>query len=187
MSRVSLIAEIDLPRDVHVYAPEVKGYKPIQLGVTPMTDFQLMPAVYPNAHTLYLPAIKEKVPVFEGKFRIVQDVEIVTSREFAMGLPADGKNVTVTGELKYQACDKKVCYTPTSVPVQWNLQIMPLDLQAISRRRSSTSRRKKQPADMHASCLKCAIYLMFHGRFEYFSYNSLCLLSVEVRLPFINR
>ena len=29
--RVSLIAEIELPPDVHVYSPGVQGYKPIQL------------------------------------------------------------------------------------------------------------------------------------------------------------
>src|SRR5204863_7984938 len=32
-SRVTLIAEVKLPADVHVYAPGTKGYKPIQLKI----------------------------------------------------------------------------------------------------------------------------------------------------------
>jgi hypothetical protein len=41
---------------------------------------------------------------------------------------AVGKTVSIEGELRYQACDKTVCYPPTSVPVKWELKILPLDL-----------------------------------------------------------
>jgi hypothetical protein len=34
-NRVSLIADIQLPPDAHVYAPEVKDYKPIALAIQP--------------------------------------------------------------------------------------------------------------------------------------------------------
>jgi hypothetical protein len=30
--------------------------------------------------------------------------------------------------LQYQACDKTTCYPPTSVPVKWELKVVPLDL-----------------------------------------------------------
>jgi hypothetical protein len=77
-----------------------------------------------------LEAIKEQVPVFEGKFRITQDVTIPTSKA-ADGIRAvfsAGKAVSITGELRYQACDKTICYTPTSVPVKWELKVQALDL-----------------------------------------------------------
>jgi hypothetical protein len=38
------------------------------------------------------------------------------------------RTISITGELKCQACDDKVCYPPASVPVMWNLQVLPLDL-----------------------------------------------------------
>lgn len=127
-NHISLIAEIQLPPDTHVYSPEVKGYKPIQLALQPSPEIQLASLTYPNAKVLYLEAIKEHVPVFEGKFRIIQEITVSRSKEF-IGSLGSGKTITVTGELKYQACDKTICYIPASVPVKWELQVTPLDRQ----------------------------------------------------------
>src|SRR5580704_19701682 len=62
-SRVSLIAEIELPADTHVYSPEVQGYKPIQLTVDEVPGIELAPVTYPISRILYLEAIQEHVPV----------------------------------------------------------------------------------------------------------------------------
>jgi hypothetical protein len=126
-NRVSLVVEVQLPRDVHVYSPGVKGYKPIQLTIEPSLESVPTPMIYPHSRMLYLPAIKERVPVFEGTFRIAQDLQIGSSAEFSSSLAKEGKTFTVNGKLDYQACDKKICYLPTSVPVQWQLQVLPLD------------------------------------------------------------
>jgi hypothetical protein len=74
-----------------------------------------------------LPAIKERVPVFEGAFRISQDVRVSSTSEFWGSLGKDGKNLAIVGKLDYQACDKTKCYLPTSVPVKWQLLVQPLD------------------------------------------------------------
>ncbi|HVS88841.1 MAG TPA: protein-disulfide reductase DsbD domain-containing protein [Candidatus Acidoferrum sp.] len=126
-TRVTLVAEVRLPPDVHVYAPGTQGYKPIKLVIEPVPQLELKPAVYPASKTLYLPAIKERVPVFEGTFRISQDVKVSSGSELAGSLGKDGKIFTITGKLEYQACDKTICYLPTSVPVKWQLQVFPLD------------------------------------------------------------
>ena len=73
--RITLTAEIQLPPDVHVYAPGTKGYKPIALVMDPTPGIVLTTVNYPRAVVLYLPAIKERVPVFEGKFRLTQDLK----------------------------------------------------------------------------------------------------------------
>ncbi len=126
-TRITLVAEVHLPQDVHVYAPGVQGYKPVNLVIDAIPELQLKPAVYPAARILYLPAIKEQVPVFEGTFRITQDVKISSSSEFWGSLGKDGKNIGVSGKLEYQACDKTTCFIPTSVPLKWNVQVFPLD------------------------------------------------------------
>jgi hypothetical protein len=126
-TRVTLVAEVRLPPDVHVYAPGTQGYKPIQLVIEPIPQLELKPAVYPASKTLYLPAIKERVPVFEGTFHISQDMKVSTGSEFTNSLGKDGKIVTISGKLEYQACDKTTCYLPTSVPVKWQLQVFPMD------------------------------------------------------------
>jgi hypothetical protein len=112
-----------------VYAPGTKGYKTIKLAIEPLPDFELKQASYPAAKILYLPAIKERVPVFEGAFRIRQELKVNSTAAFSGALGADGKKVTVNGTLEYQACDSKICFLPATVPVQWQLQVVPLDRQ----------------------------------------------------------
>jgi len=129
-NRVTLIAELSLPKDLHVYAPGVQGYKPValELGVVPQAT--LHPARYPPSKTLLLPAIREKVPVFEGKFRITQDVTVSFDKGFSQGIaagPVSGTPLTLSGNLRYQACDDKICYPPTGVPVSWQLTVVPLN------------------------------------------------------------
>jgi AhpC/TSA family/Disulphide bond corrector protein DsbC len=128
--RVTLIAEIELPPHVHVYSPGVQGYKPIQLTLQGLPGIELQPVVYPSSKMLYLEAIQERVPVFEGKFRISQDLTVTPSRtaDALRSVFSKERTISITGDLKYQACDQTVCYPPTSVAVKWQLEIVPLDL-----------------------------------------------------------
>jgi hypothetical protein len=128
--RVSLIAEIELPPHVHVYSPGVQGYKPIQLTLQGLPGIELQPVVYPSSKILYLEVIQEHVPVFEGKFRISQDLTVTPSRsaDALLSLFSKDRTISITGDLKYQACHQTVCYPPTSVAVKWQLRIFPLDL-----------------------------------------------------------
>ncbi len=126
-TRITLAAEVRLPADVHVYAPGAQDYKPIKLVMDAMPEMELKPALYPQSKMLFLPVINERVPVFEGTFRISQDIKVNSGMEFAASLGKDGKTFIITGKLDYQACDKTQCYMPTSVPVKWQLQVFPLD------------------------------------------------------------
>jgi hypothetical protein len=126
-THITLVAEVRLPPDVHVYAPGAQGYKPIQLVLEPVPELELKPANYPPSKILFLPAIKERVAVFEGTFRISQDVKVTTRMESLGSIGPDGKVFTILGKLEYQACDKTICYLPTSVPVKWEIKLFPLD------------------------------------------------------------
>jgi hypothetical protein len=127
-TRATLVAEVRLPPDVHVYAPGTQGYKPVNLSLDPIPELEFASPTYPRAQTLFLPAINEQVPVFEGAFRIAQDLKINSSSAVIASLGKDGKIVTISGKLEYQACDKTTCFPPTSVPLKWQLHILPLDL-----------------------------------------------------------
>ena len=128
-SLVTLTVAVRLPPDVHVYAPGTRDYKPVALRIDPLPGLELRPVMYPRSKTHYLPAIKERVPVFEGTFRISQDVRVSSAADFSSSLGTDGKTLTVKGRLDYQACDSKICFLPSSVPIQWQLQVVPLDRQ----------------------------------------------------------
>jgi len=127
-NRVTLTADLSLPPDLHVYAPGVDGYKPIalQLDATPRATPE--PAVYPKPKILMLPAINEKVPVYEGNFTIKQDVTIAFDEDFSKLLaagPPSGSLLKLDGMLLYQACDSRVCYPPEKVPVSWQITVLP--------------------------------------------------------------
>lgn len=129
-SRVTLMATVSLPRDVHVYAPGARGYKPVQLELDPTPDAVLHAVHYPRSKVLLLPAIHEKAPVFEGTFGITEDVTIAYTGAFierVMKGPISGTALTLTGKLFYQACDTKICYPPDVLPVSWRLTVKPLD------------------------------------------------------------
>jgi hypothetical protein len=122
----TVAAEIVLPPDTHVYAPEVKGYKPIQLTMDPSTDLKSLPVRYPKAKVLFLPAINESVPVYEGSFRLLQDVVVSADRTFISSI-TQAKTITLKGTLFYQACDSVKCYLPQKSDVSWDVRVIPLD------------------------------------------------------------
>jgi peroxiredoxin len=128
-SRITVAAEVKLPAGVHVYAPGAEGYRVTELRIQPTADYMLASSSYPKAKSLYLEAIQETVPVYEGNFRISQDVTVNFTREFMGSLGADGKTMEIAGEFRYQACDARLCYLPEAIPVKWQVQVMPLDRQ----------------------------------------------------------
>ena len=126
-SKITLSVHIKLPKDVHVYAPGVKGYKVIELNVAESPDYKVADGTdYPKSQILFLDVIKERVPVFEDEFRLGRDITVSADRLSLKNL-GQGKLFTVHGELKYQACDKTTCYLPTVVPIIWELAVIPLD------------------------------------------------------------
>ena len=115
--RSTLTAEVDLPPNAHVYAPGVKSYKPIQMILDPIPELKPGEPRYPKSKVLFLPAIQESVPVFDGRFRISEDAAI-SAGEFVASLGA-GRTVSVHGKLSYPVCDTNKCYLPEKAKVLW--------------------------------------------------------------------
>lgn len=128
-SLITLTTEVRLPHDIHVYAPGTQGYKSIELVIDPAPNLEFRPVIYPRSQVLFMPAIHERVRVFEGSFRIRQDLKVSSAAEFSNSLSPAGKTFTIRGALHYQACDHKTCFLPNTVPVEWQLNVLPLDRQ----------------------------------------------------------
>ena len=128
-SVITLITEVRLPHDTHIYAPGTQGYKPIELVMDSAPNLELRPILYPQSRILFMPAINERVPVLEGTFRIRQDVRVSSAAAFSGDLEADGKSLPIRGTLHYQACDSKTCFLPNAVAVEWEIKVLPLDRQ----------------------------------------------------------
>jgi len=112
---VRLFLDVIPDLNVHVYAPGAKDYLPIALEITPAPGVTIGKLTYPKAQDLYFEPLKEHVPVFSAPFRLVQGVTIART--------AKPGPIAVSGVLKYQACDDKVCFNPVTAPVNWTLAV----------------------------------------------------------------
>ena len=127
--RIALILDIDLKPGMHLYAPGVQGYIPI--------DWRLEeggPAAkrhsfeYPRSETLRLEAIGETVPVYRGHIRILREITFGQEAVLKPLVSPDGE-VIVRGSFRYQACDDRKCYIPEDVPLEWRFKYEGLDRQ----------------------------------------------------------
>ena len=124
--RASLAVDIRLPDRLHVYAPGVTGYIPISLTMRSSTAFQSDPVSYPVAKTMRLEAIHETVPVYERSLRVVETITLAGAQQVEPLLDPD-RNLTIEGDLRYQACDDHECYVPETVRLKWTVQVQPFD------------------------------------------------------------
>lgn len=120
-SRVTLTLELDLPENMHVYAPGVTGYIPVDWKIAESPLARAADAVYPDGKVMRLEAIRETVPVYEKKVRLTRDIVFAQEKEL---LAAQGSPVLkVEGSFRYQACDDKVCFPPETVPLEWTFEL----------------------------------------------------------------
>jgi hypothetical protein len=120
-NRISIVLDITLPENMHVYAKGAEGYRVISLNIGEHPALKIHNPQYPEAKIMYLEAIKERVPIYERSFRISRDVTV------SPGYNAD--DLLITGTLDYQACDEKICYLPVEVPFKFELKIQGHDTQ----------------------------------------------------------
>ena len=123
-NRFSLVAEVTPHSRMHVYAPgaETFGYRVISLNLEPNPRIQLLPVKYPSAEIYDFKPLKQRVPVFQKPFRLVQELVLDGTPASQQAL-AGKTELTIAGELWYQACDDKICYNPVSMPVSWKLSL----------------------------------------------------------------
>ncbi len=115
-STIRLFVDVIPDAKIHVYAPGAKDYLPIALEVAPAAGVTVGRLTYPKAQDLYFEPLNEHVPVFSAPFRLVQDVTIGRTVK-------PGQSLTLTGVLKYQACDDKICFNPVSAPLSWTVTL----------------------------------------------------------------
>jgi hypothetical protein len=128
--RVALTLDIELKPNMHVYAPGVDGYIPIDWTMQESDAGAVHAVSFPKSEMLHLPAIDETVPVFTSRFRLTRDVTIGAADK-VKPLADDSGQFTLEGTLRYQACDDRVCYIPQNLPVKWMLQFQDLDRQRV--------------------------------------------------------
>jgi hypothetical protein len=118
-NRVTLALDLALPPRMHVYAPGVKGYRPLAVEVAEHPALLAHETEFPKPTLLHLEAIRETVPVYHGSVRVLKDVTISPKfREERISIPLI---------VSYQACDDRVCYEPSKVELALGLKLVPHD------------------------------------------------------------
>lgn len=120
--RVSLAFAVRPKKLMHVYAPGKHDYQVIAVKLDPQPWFRVQPTTYPPSEIYHFEVLDEKVETYGKPFKLVQDVTVVDTPE-ARKLLAASPAVTLSGRLEYQACDDRVCYAPTRVPVSFTLAV----------------------------------------------------------------
>ena len=108
--RVPLYLDITPKPKMHVYAPDkTQTYIPVTLSIDAHEGLKALVPTFPPPEKYFFEPLTETQLVYSKPFRVVQEVTV----------PRAGGTVTLTGTLRYQACDDKVCYMPQTVPVSW--------------------------------------------------------------------
>ena len=128
LQRLALVLDIDLKPNMHVYAPGVEGYIPIEWKIKESPLATPHDISLPKSEILYLKAIDEKVPVYKGSFRISRDITLGPDDKLKAALNPTG-DFTVEGTLRYQACDDRICYVPQELPLKWTFHYEGFDRQ----------------------------------------------------------
>ena len=119
--RVSLLVDVAPKPRMHVYAPEQKDYIPVALTLDASAAFRTHPPVFPRAERFFFKPLNETQLVYTKPFRIVQDITL-SSKPPGPDRAQQPGGVTITGTLRYQACDDVICYMPRDVRLEWLVQ-----------------------------------------------------------------
>ena len=119
--KVSVTFDITPKRGMHVYAPGKHDYQVISVQIDPQPWMKIAPTTYPPSEIYHFKELDEKVETYGKPFKLVQDVTVLTTAAAKKALAASP--VKLSGTLRYQACDDKVCYAPTKIPVSFELSV----------------------------------------------------------------
>ena len=124
--RLSIVADIVPARGMHVYAPGRHSYQVVRLELDAQPWLKVHPISYPPSTIYHFKPLDERVEVFITPFRLRRDITVLATPE-AQKLLATMASATIHGAVEYQACDDKVCFNPTRVPVTFTIALKGLE------------------------------------------------------------
>jgi hypothetical protein len=117
--KISVTFDVTPKRNMHVYAPGKHDYQVIAVKIDPQPWLKVAPTVYPPSEIYHFKELDEKVETYGKPFKLVQEIAVLDTAAARKALA--GAPLKLSGRLEYQACDDKVCYAPTKIPVSFTL------------------------------------------------------------------
>jgi hypothetical protein len=125
--RVTLTLDFEMEPGHHAYATGDHTYRALALKLEPSPYVRLDAPRFPPARPFEFKPLQETVPVFEGRFRMQQDVILAVRDAIAPLLVTADPMLVLAGVVEYQVCSDTICYRPGSLPVTWSLRVRLLD------------------------------------------------------------
>lgn len=113
---LTLWADVTPKPGIHVYAAGATDFKPVGLVVTPHPGVQPGTPKYPKPDVATAQGSTGDVPAYSRPFRISLPITIARTA-------ARGERLTVAAAVNYQACDDRICYPPSTVPISWTFTV----------------------------------------------------------------
>ncbi|HOT49446.1 MAG TPA: cytochrome c biogenesis protein CcdA, partial [Candidatus Hydrogenedentes bacterium] len=101
---------------VNAHKPNDEYLIPTDLKIDPPTGIAVRETTYPEPEKMVLEGTGETLLTYGPKFSIGIMFDIAPDVQ-------PGEH-TINGVLEYQACDKKQCYPPNSIPVTWTVNVI---------------------------------------------------------------
>jgi thioredoxin:protein disulfide reductase len=116
-ARVALT--VALPEGLHVQSdqPRDPTLIPTVLTIEPPAGVRVSQLVFPHPTDFKQEGQPEPLAVFEHEFVVGAELEIASTVP-----PGD---LVIPARLRYQACDDKVCFQPTTATTSWTLRVVP--------------------------------------------------------------
>jgi hypothetical protein len=115
-----------LPAGYHAYAPGAKDFIPVSLIFEPHPYLELVDLRLPESKVETL--LGQPVPVYEGQVVVVAKLRVRSDQEIHARL-ADLTKHPLKADFSYQCCTESLCLTPETIPLEWKLEYLPLDVQ----------------------------------------------------------
>jgi hypothetical protein len=125
--RLTIALDFETAKGVHAYAPGATGYRTLALRFAPDSLVRVHAPRYPEAHAFTFEPLGETVPVFEGRFRVLQDVTLATGPDIEALVRSADPTLRIEATLEYQVCNEKICFPPSTLPLSFSVKLRPLD------------------------------------------------------------
>ena len=124
-NRFSIAFDVTPKPRIHVYAPGASSYRVVSVTITAQPFVRVLALKYPKSDIYFFKPLNERVPVYQKPFTLVQEL-LLEGQPDAQAALRGRDSLSVTGTFDYQACDDKVCFNPTSIPLTWTLSLRPI-------------------------------------------------------------
>ena len=131
--RITLALDFEMQPGLHAYAPGPHSYRPLAVSWEAHPRVRSTPpATFPQATPYLFRPLNETVPVYAGRFRVLQDVvmndvPVGWAQELLDATAERFEPVALAGSVAYQVCSDTTCYPPVTMPLSVGLKLRPKD------------------------------------------------------------